>query len=78
MAYILSFKKKHFSSYYNPFRFPILKTKHNKFSSISIKILNLFLFNKDKFNAAIKDQKTLLNFYIKEFGIRMIISSPVV
>ena len=71
MAYILSFKK-NISSRTNPFRFPIFKTKHNKlsFSSISIKILNLFLFNyitekntKYKFNAAIKDQKTLFNFY---------------
>ena len=72
MAYILSFKKT-ISSRINPFRFPVFKTlKHNKFSfsSISIKILNLFLFNyitekntKDKFNAAIKDQKTLFNFY---------------
>jgi hypothetical protein len=33
---------------------------------------------KNKFNAAIKDRETFLNFYIKEFGIRMIISSPVV
>ena len=72
MAYILSFKK-NISPRTNSFRFPVFKTKHNKFSfsSISINILNLFLFNyitekntKDKFNAAIKDQKILLNFYI--------------
>jgi hypothetical protein len=66
MAYILSFIK-NISPRTNHFRFPIFKTKHNKFSfsSFSIKILNLFLFNyitekktRDKFNAAIKDQKT--------------------
>jgi hypothetical protein len=39
--------QKNISPRTNPFRFPIFKTKHNKFSlsSISIKILNLFLFN---------------------------------
>jgi hypothetical protein len=44
MAYILSFKK-NISPRTN--RYPIFKTKHNKFSfsSISIKILNLFLSN---------------------------------
>jgi hypothetical protein len=72
MAYILSFKK-NISPRTNPYRYPIFKTKHNKFSfsSISIEILNLFLSNyvtekntKDKFNTAIKDQNTLLNFYI--------------
>jgi hypothetical protein len=72
MAYILSYKKI-LSFRTNSFRLPIFKTKHNKFSfsSISIKILKLFPFNyiaekntKDKFNAAIKDQKTLLNYYI--------------
>jgi hypothetical protein len=46
MAYILSFKK-NISPRTNPFRYHIFKTKHNKFSfsSISIKIFNLFLLN---------------------------------
>ena len=66
MALILSYKK-YFSCRTNLLRFPIFKTNHSKFSfsSISIKILNLFLFNyitekniKDKFNAGIKDQNT--------------------
>ena len=49
MAYILSYKK-NLSSRTNLFRFPIFKTKHNKFSfsSISIKILNLFNRKKTK------------------------------
>ena len=46
MAYILSFKK-NISPRTDPYRYPFFKTKHNKFSfsSISIKILNLFLSN---------------------------------
>ena len=46
MAYILSFKKK-ISPRTNPHRYPIFKTKDNKFSfsPVSIKILNLFLSN---------------------------------
>ena len=55
MAFILSYKK-NFSSRPNPFRFPIFKTNLSKFSfsSISIKILNLFLFNLKKTLSEIK------------------------
>jgi hypothetical protein len=46
MAYILSFKKDMPSRVYS-FKFPYSNTKHSKysFSTISIKILNSFLFN---------------------------------
>jgi hypothetical protein len=46
MAYILSFKKDMPSHVYS-LKFPYSNTKHSKysFSTISIKILNLFLFN---------------------------------
>ena len=71
MAYILSFKKD------MPFRacsfkFPYSNTKHSKysFSTISIKILYLFLFNsitkndsKTKFKKGYIDHYTLLKFY---------------
>ena len=79
MAYILSYKKK-LSSRTNPLRFPIFKTNHNKFSfsSVSIKILNLFLsyyitekIKKDKFNAAIKDQKKL-NYSKSYYHLRLL------
>jgi hypothetical protein len=71
MAYILSFKKDMPSRVYS-FKFPYSNTKHSKysFSTISIKILNLFLFNyitkndtKTKFKNGISDHFTLLKFY---------------
>jgi hypothetical protein len=71
MTYILSFKKDMPSRVYS-FKFPYSNTKHSKysFSTISIKILNLFLFNyitkndtKTKFKNGISDHFTLLKFY---------------
>jgi hypothetical protein len=71
MAYILSFKKDMPSRVYS-FKFPYSNTKHAKysFSTISIKILNLFLFNyitkndtKTNFKNGISDHFTLLKFY---------------
>jgi hypothetical protein len=71
MAYILSFKKDMLSGVYS-FKFPYSNTKQSKysFSTISIKILNLFLFNyinkngtKTKFKNGISDHFTLLKLY---------------
>ena len=65
MAYILSFKKNMPSRVYS-FKFPFSNTKHSKysFSTISIKILNLFLFNYiTKFKNGISHHFTLLKFY---------------
>jgi hypothetical protein len=47
MAYVLIFKKDISPSRVYSFKFPYSNTKHSKysFSTISIKILNLFLFN---------------------------------
>ena len=70
MAYILSFKKDMLSGVYS-FKFPYSNTKYRKYSlsTISIKILNLFLFNyiikndtKTKFKNGI-DHFILLKFY---------------
>jgi hypothetical protein len=71
MAYILSFKKDMPSRVYS-FKFLYSNKKQSKysFSTISIKILNLFLFNyiskndtKTKFKNGIRDHFTLLKFY---------------
>jgi ribosomal protein S6 len=62
MAYILSFKK-NISPRTNPYRYPIFKTRHNKFYFINFNSTTE-KNTKDKFNAAMKDQNTLLNFYI--------------
>jgi hypothetical protein len=71
MAYILSFKKDMPFRVYS-FKFPYSNSKHSKysFSTISIEILNLFLFNyitkndtKTKFKNGISYHFTLLKFY---------------
>jgi hypothetical protein len=62
MAYILSFKKDMPSRVYS-FKFPYTKHSKYSFSTISIKILNLFLFTKTKFKNGISDHFTLLKFY---------------
>jgi hypothetical protein len=60
MAYILSFKKDMPSRVYS-FKFPYSNKKHSKysFSAISIKILNLFLFNYITKNDTLKTHTNL-------------------